>query len=248
MFVDYLIAGGICVLTIGVAYMGVHVTLHPQDSPKAKRLWKVGFIVATLATCTLVVWQTKRNGDAQRILQAQLDQIQKNTSQPPQVKVENQIDTSPIAKALQTPTVVHNIKSPELQIFYNNKKLDGQTILIHIPTGAVRLQTMLQLQAFHVKNNGGVSTGPVGARLYFSHPSLGGARPWETIDSDDPKYPQEFYLGGGPISPQETATWYPFEAFINPPGLESPIKARLQLFYGGPKPAEAHFVIRREEP
>ena len=85
--VDIWVAISICALTAAMAYMGVHVTLHPPESHKAKRLWKAGFVSVAVLACVLIGVQTKRNDDSQSKLQAQLSKIQKQTETPPQVTV-----------------------------------------------------------------------------------------------------------------------------------------------------------------
>ncbi|MGB7549228.1 MAG: hypothetical protein WBM14_15925 [Terracidiphilus sp.] len=80
---DILIAVGICLLTAAMAYMGVHVTLHPPDSDNLKRAWKVGFCFVAVLACVLIAWQTKRGASTQSDLQVQLKDIRKNITKPP---------------------------------------------------------------------------------------------------------------------------------------------------------------------
>jgi hypothetical protein len=83
---DIAIAIGIALLTVAMAYMGVHVTLHPpKDNKKAG--WKVGFVGVALATVALITMQTIRNGRKQSSLHAQLNKIQHNTETPPTFNV-----------------------------------------------------------------------------------------------------------------------------------------------------------------
>jgi outer membrane murein-binding lipoprotein Lpp len=65
MWIDISIATVLAILTIGMAYLGVHVTLHPADSPKAKFRYKFGFSACAVGTVLLVVWQGVRNGASQ---------------------------------------------------------------------------------------------------------------------------------------------------------------------------------------
>src|SRR5665213_343631 len=65
MWMDIFIAATLAVLTIGMAYLGVHVTLHPADSSKAKFWYKFGFSTCAVGTVLLVVWQGVRNGTSQ---------------------------------------------------------------------------------------------------------------------------------------------------------------------------------------
>lgn len=73
MWLDISIAVALAILTIVMGYFGVHVTLHPTDSPKEKLWYKGGFITcAALAVC-LVVWQGVRNGRSQKGFQKQVE-------------------------------------------------------------------------------------------------------------------------------------------------------------------------------
>lgn len=65
MWIDISIAAALAILTIGMAYLGVHVTLHPADSPAAKFWYKFGFSACAVGTVILVVWQGIRNGASQ---------------------------------------------------------------------------------------------------------------------------------------------------------------------------------------
>jgi len=65
MWTDILISAALAILTIVMAYLGVHVTLHPADSTRAKRWYKIGFSSCAMVAVALVVWQGVRNGEAQ---------------------------------------------------------------------------------------------------------------------------------------------------------------------------------------
>ena len=59
---DISIAVLLGIITLGLAYMGVHVTLNPPESRREKLLWRFGFISASLIACALIGIQTYRNG------------------------------------------------------------------------------------------------------------------------------------------------------------------------------------------
>lgn len=85
---DILIAVGIALLTAVMAYMGVHVTLHPPIDAK-KGQWRYGFILVGIAAVALIALQTWRNGASQAALHVQLNKIQHNTETPPLPPVVN---------------------------------------------------------------------------------------------------------------------------------------------------------------
>jgi hypothetical protein len=69
VWIDITIAALLTIVMIVMAYLGVHVTLHPADSPRSKRLYKGGFILCAFIAVALVFWQGVRNGKAQAALQ-----------------------------------------------------------------------------------------------------------------------------------------------------------------------------------
>lgn len=66
MALDIFIGAALCVVTIGMGYAGLHVTLHPADTPRQKRLYKMAFFLLALTSVGLVVWQGIRNGGVQQ--------------------------------------------------------------------------------------------------------------------------------------------------------------------------------------
>jgi hypothetical protein len=86
--VDIVLAISVFILSAGMAYLGVHVTLHPPDTAKQRRGYKIAFGAMTLLSAILIGAQTYATRHAQAALQTQLDQIKKNPEQPPQVTVQ----------------------------------------------------------------------------------------------------------------------------------------------------------------
>src|SRR5215475_5267416 len=97
MWLDIAIAVGLAVLTATMGYLGVHVTLHPQSDPKQITRFKWGFALCVVAAISLIAWQTVRSTNQQRENAALLSRIEKNTEHPPNVNIENKIDTKPLA-------------------------------------------------------------------------------------------------------------------------------------------------------
>lgn len=64
---DICISASLAALTIVMAYLGVHVTLHPpNESPRARRRYKIGFLLCGVAAVFLVITQGVRANKAQR--------------------------------------------------------------------------------------------------------------------------------------------------------------------------------------
>jgi hyperosmotically inducible periplasmic protein len=98
-----LIAAGIAVLTTLMAYMGVHVTLHPPETQRSRLMWKVGFSVVAMAGIALVAAQTRNNAVEQQTLRDEMARIEKNTRQPPTVQVTVPPAQVVISPANETP-------------------------------------------------------------------------------------------------------------------------------------------------
>jgi hypothetical protein len=65
--VDIFVSASLAALTMVMAYLGVHVTLHPpNESPRAQYLYKLGFFVCGLLAVALVITQGVRAGRSQR--------------------------------------------------------------------------------------------------------------------------------------------------------------------------------------
>jgi len=55
---DILIAAALTLVSIAMAYLGVHVTLHPLNESSPARFWyKAGFFVCGIAAVSLVTTQ-----------------------------------------------------------------------------------------------------------------------------------------------------------------------------------------------
>jgi hypothetical protein len=84
---DIAISAVLAILTILMGYLGVHVTLHPAESPSTARRYKIAFVFCAILTVCLVVWQGVRNSQTQSQLRQELVQIDQNTRTPPRVDV-----------------------------------------------------------------------------------------------------------------------------------------------------------------
>jgi hypothetical protein len=113
---DIVIAVAICILTLGTAYMGVHVTLH-APSDKAKQGWKVAFWLAAVLICALIGWQTERSVKSQESLQSQLKNLKPPTADENAaavVKLEKeQQQTSALSHAPDIPRPRHEGPAPK---------------------------------------------------------------------------------------------------------------------------------------
>jgi hypothetical protein len=93
---DIVISVALGAIMLVTAYLGVHVTLHPAESPRATKFYKVGFAACALVACVLIGWQSYRSVRAQDVLQSQLSSIEKNTKEPPKVQINNTVTPAPV--------------------------------------------------------------------------------------------------------------------------------------------------------
>src|SRR5438128_9153360 len=64
---DIVISVALAVVSIAMAYLGVHVTLHPPNESAHARFWyKAGFFLCGLAAVSLVTTQGIRGRNSQR--------------------------------------------------------------------------------------------------------------------------------------------------------------------------------------
>lgn len=78
---DVVISASLAAVTIIMAYLGVHVTLHPpNESPRAQFWYKMGFFICGVLAVSLVVTQGIRAGRAQRSASSQIAGLQKDIS------------------------------------------------------------------------------------------------------------------------------------------------------------------------
>jgi len=74
--VDIIVSTCLAVLTIAMAYLGVHVTLHPpNESPRARLGYKVGFVLCGILAVLLVIVQGVRAGRSQRQSAKEIDDL-----------------------------------------------------------------------------------------------------------------------------------------------------------------------------
>lgn len=85
MALDIALAAVLCLSALGMAYLGVRVTLHPTDG-RHKRKYKIAFLVLGVVVLAITIVQTVRNAKTQAAIRRQLADIERNTKQPPTVQ------------------------------------------------------------------------------------------------------------------------------------------------------------------
>jgi hypothetical protein len=86
---DIVLAVVIFLLTAAMAYLGVHVTLHPEvvETAAGKKKYKRLFAVLTAGSAIFIAIQGYSNRENENELRSQLTEIQRNTKTPPSVTV-----------------------------------------------------------------------------------------------------------------------------------------------------------------
>jgi hypothetical protein len=79
---DIAISAALAVITFAMAYLGIHVTLHPPNkTSKARLFYKSGFFVCGCFMVYLVIVQGTRAKQAQRIAGNQIDGLERAKAQ-----------------------------------------------------------------------------------------------------------------------------------------------------------------------
>jgi len=138
-------------------------------------------------------------------------------------------------------------QGPKIDILYGAHRLNGRTVMSDTTS-------FVSLGNLHLKNVGDKTSDPVSARLYIAvkmpQPFAVGGGPWPTTQSEEPDFPLAFYYPGMGEHPRinPTETWnVPVFQLQPPTPWTKPIKAKLKVFYGASKPAEAEFTIIQKE-
>jgi hypothetical protein len=160
---------------------------------------------------------------------------------------------APTAVAVLTIAVSH-FGNPSgtlaLHILYSNAELNGHTIEATIRAVDPNQATLFALQPFQAENSG-ESVNQISAHLYFSVPIDAMTASWTSIASDDSKFVSAFLwttpVTAAPISHGETTSLPEFQG-NKVLGFTAPISARLKIFYGADKPAEANFTVTPQAP
>jgi hypothetical protein len=105
------LAVGTSALMLLTAYLGVHVTLHPAETDRSRRIYKWSFGVCGVVACILIGVQTYYGNQTQVALETKLDKIQRNTETPPKVEVTNVVPSSP-----PPPIVVNAPSTPQVNL------------------------------------------------------------------------------------------------------------------------------------
>jgi len=77
MSLEVFLSAALAACTIIMAYLGLHVTLHPpNDSPRARFWYKCGFFACGVCSIALIIWQGVRNTNAQRAFDSKVGELQ----------------------------------------------------------------------------------------------------------------------------------------------------------------------------
>ena len=139
---------------------------------------------------------------------------------------------------LQSPE--KKISGAALDILFEGKPLDGRTL--YADTDGT-----FHLTGLSILNVGDRPTPSISVRMCFSDEVFAVENlDWSSIPCEDSQaFPTGLYFWGIlPISPKETWT-LGMIGIQRRGGVQKPIKVRIRAFFGGVKPAEANFIIKR---
>jgi hypothetical protein len=124
MALDVSLSGVLAILTLVMGYLGVHLTMHPAESPTARSCYKGGFGTCAILMVGLVVWQALRNGQNQASLQAQVTDLQQRLAHS-----HIHFDTNPVISVgnptkFKVPTTLKEVfianGRAEFNVYYQN--------------------------------------------------------------------------------------------------------------------------------
>jgi hypothetical protein len=151
------------------------------------------------------------------------------------------------AKASSPPTLV--VPDLHLGLLYEGANLNGRSL------GSLGENAKtIKLVEFQIHNGAERATGATSLRLYFSKPVTASSPltpqfPWQPTPSDEINFPAAFYSTGAvpiTINPTETWNWPAFSGQLTDDFDE--VSAKLKVFYGSARPAEASFLVHSKKP
>lgn len=144
------------------------------------------------------------------------------------------------------------LKKPDAQLLYNGLPLENQRVEV-IPTMGLNVSPLeLLLNSIFVKNVGDRRTEPLSVKLSIAGPFRLGyhVQDWEEGGSLDKEFSVSFYSKrvGITIAPGEAWNVHPLVFRTeNQFNFQTNLPCKLQIFYGGERPAEARFHIKLKQ-
>lgn len=131
-----------------------------------------------------------------------------------------------------------SLRKAVVEIYSGSEPLEGK--VFDAVNGSADFGTLF------VKNTGNKSTERISVRLFSSSTLSIGPNAWFELPSSDKEFPSAYYRDHGEIIIAAQETWsIATDLLIRPAAIgQTNILGKLQVFYGGEKPAEAHFNIR----
>jgi hypothetical protein len=147
------------------------------------------------------------------------------------------------------------LKKPALQLLCDGAPLENR--VINLPYQANVSPMEATFTTLFVKNIGDKRTEPLSIRLSLAvpvEPSFMSHQDWEPAASFETNFPSSFYsTRHATVAPGETLNIHPLlltwdrAGLWGIPGGQTNIPCRIQVFYGGEKPAEAQFQVRLQK-
>jgi hypothetical protein len=207
------------------------VTKLPLINPIYPAFRRAVWTLAVSLLVSLAIWSFYKTSAHSYVLDEPLPSLSARAPKPPE-------------EAWEKPPVYNDAS---LEIIYNHHPLNGQSLFANKDSKTVAIGIQL--------HNSGTSTTAQSpsSRLYLSQQCSPYTQMWQLVASDEAEFPAEFYLGQtglGSVAPlingQETWSWPELDCVLAKE-LTEPISGKIKVFYGGPGPSEARFMIRKQE-
>jgi hypothetical protein len=110
---EIVLAVAIGFFTIVTAYLGVHLTMHPPETNRAKWIYKGAFLFCGIITCVLIGIQAKRNQASQGILTGKVNNL---TEELKRVEAKMLVTKTGPSPATAQATTRNSAKQPESRL------------------------------------------------------------------------------------------------------------------------------------
>jgi hypothetical protein len=146
-----------------------------------------------------------------------------------------------------------SLKKPALELLHENSPLENSVVVVSVQNTS---PMQVPVDTLFIKNTGDKKTEPLSIRVSAAVPvglGFSSSQEWEAVSSSEKDFPWTFYsIRHATVAPLETLNIHPlilsleYSMLWSSPNHQTNVPCKIQVFYGGEKPAEARFQIRAQ--